>query len=62
MPIREASDVTWVLPALVCNINFTEITEDGSIRHPVFQGLRIDKSADEVVLDKPVKRRTVKSK
>jgi bifunctional non-homologous end joining protein LigD len=37
--------VTWVEPKLVCNIKFTEITQDGILRHPVFQGLRIDKSA-----------------
>lgn len=53
VPIKETADVTWVDPVLVCNIKFTEITEDGSIRHPVFQGLRIDKTAKEVRLEKP---------
>jgi bifunctional non-homologous end joining protein LigD len=48
VPIKEADDITWVDPVLVCNIRFTEITEEGSIRHPVFQGLRIDKSPAEV--------------
>ena len=52
VPIKEASDITWVDPVLVCNIKFTEITEDGSVRHPVFQGLRVDKKADEVKLEK----------
>jgi bifunctional non-homologous end joining protein LigD len=52
VPIKEAPDVTWVDPVLVCNIRFTEITEDGSVRHPVFQGLRVDKKADEVKLEK----------
>lgn len=51
--IKEAADVTWVDPVLVCNIKFTEITEDGSVRHPVFQGLRLDKNSKEVVLEKP---------
>jgi bifunctional non-homologous end joining protein LigD len=48
--------VTWVRPELVCNVKFTELTADGILRHPVFQGLRIDKEASEVThLDKPVK-------
>jgi bifunctional non-homologous end joining protein LigD len=55
VPIKETADVTWVDPVLVCNIKFTEITDDGSIRHPVFQGLRIDKTAPEVALEKPKK-------
>jgi len=41
------SPVTWVEPKLVCNIKYTELTEEGILRHPVFLGLRIDKSAKE---------------
>lgn len=49
--------VTWLKPKLVCNVKFTEITQDGILRHPVFQGLRIDKSArDTTSLDKPIDR------
>lgn len=59
VPIKEAPDITWVEPELVCNIKFTEITADGSVRHPVFQGLRVDKGATEVAIEKP-KRRKVK--
>lgn len=47
VPVKEASDVTWVDPVLVCAIKYTEITEDGSVRHPVFQGLRIDKDSKD---------------
>jgi bifunctional non-homologous end joining protein LigD len=50
VPIKETPDITWVEPVLVCNIKFTEITDDGSVRHPVFLGLRIDKSAKDVVM------------
>jgi bifunctional non-homologous end joining protein LigD len=57
VPIKETRDTTWVDPVLVCNIKFTEITDDGSVRHPVFQGLRVDKTATEVVLEKPVKKK-----
>ena len=57
VPIKETPDITWVEPKLVCNIKFTEITDDGSVRHPVFLGLRIDKAPKEVELEKPVKKR-----
>ena len=40
---------TWVEPDLVCEIKFTEWTRDAKLRHPVFLGLRKDKSAREVV-------------
>jgi ATP-dependent DNA ligase len=33
-------------PKLVCEIEFTEWTPDGRLRHPSFQGLREDKPAD----------------
>ena len=44
----------WVRPALLCEISFTEWTEDGHIRHPSFQGLREDKKPQEVTMEKPV--------
>lgn len=51
VPIKQTADMTWVEPVLVCNINYTEITEDGSVRHPVFDGLRVDKEPKEVTSD-----------
>lgn len=39
-------------PELVCEIEFTEWTEDGRLRHPFFQGLREDKPARDVGRDK----------
>lgn len=50
--IKVNSPVTWVDPVLVCNIKFTEITRDGILRHPVFQGLRIDKGAKQAKMEK----------
>jgi DNA ligase D-like protein (predicted ligase) len=41
--------VHWVKPQLVGQIGFSEWTKAGRLRHPRFQGLRIDKPADEVV-------------
>ncbi|MBW3552224.1 MAG: DNA ligase D [Gemmatimonadetes bacterium] len=45
----KARGVHWVRPELVAEIEFTEWTDDGRIRHPSFQGLREDKEAEEVV-------------
>ena len=39
---------TFLAPKLVAQVSFTEWTKDGKLRHPVFQGLRDDKSATEV--------------
>jgi bifunctional non-homologous end joining protein LigD len=38
----------WAEPKLVCQIRFTEWTEDGRLRHPTFLGLRDDKKPSEV--------------
>jgi bifunctional non-homologous end joining protein LigD len=38
-----------VKPKLVAQVQFTEWTEDGILRHPSFQGLREDKKAADVV-------------
>lgn len=44
----------WAKPKLVGEIAFTEWTDEGSIRHPSFQGLREDKKARDVVREEPV--------
>lgn len=46
--------VTWVRPELVAQVRFTEWTDDGMLRHPVFLGLRTDKAAREVVRETSV--------
>ena len=43
----------WVRPDLVAQIRFTEWTTDDKLRHPVYLGLRDDKSAKEVVREEP---------
>ena len=42
---------TWVEPKLVCEIEFTEWTPEGRLRHPSFQGLREDKPAKGIGRD-----------
>jgi bifunctional non-homologous end joining protein LigD len=43
----------WVQPKLVAQIRYTEWTRDTKLRHPVYLGLRHDKSAKEVVRELP---------
>jgi bifunctional non-homologous end joining protein LigD len=45
--------VTWVEPELVCQVQFQEWTADGSMRHPLFLGLRTDKAARRVRRELP---------
>ena len=48
--LREAH---WAKPLLVAEVEFSEWTADGLIRHPSFQGLREDKKATDVVREEP---------
>ena len=49
--------VTWVKPEMVCEVALSGWSEDGVMRHPVFQRLREDKTAREVVREKPLESR-----
>lgn len=46
--VPEMSGVQWVTPKIVVDVEFTERTRSGALRHPVFRGLREDKAASEV--------------
>jgi bifunctional non-homologous end joining protein LigD len=50
---REMKLCKWVKPELVCQVRFTEWTDDGKLRHPAFIGLRQDKLAHQVIREKP---------
>jgi bifunctional non-homologous end joining protein LigD len=43
--------VTWLRPELVCEVSFTEMTSDGVMRHPSFDGMRCDKNAQKVIFE-----------
>ena len=46
---EEMKNCVWLKPELVAQIEFTEWTPDGHLRHSKFVGLREDKEADSVV-------------
>ncbi len=47
-PNPPKTSVTWLKPALVCEVSYAELTDDGIMRHPSFEGMREDKKASEV--------------
>ncbi len=49
--IKLKSKVQWIKPNYIAQIKFTEITQDGHLRHPVFLGLREDKTVKELETD-----------
>ncbi|MGE5308761.1 MAG: DNA ligase D [Deltaproteobacteria bacterium] len=51
--LESARDAAWVEPRLVCEVRFTEWTQEGLMRHPVFLGLRSDKAPSEVRREAP---------
>ncbi|HSI97564.1 MAG TPA: non-homologous end-joining DNA ligase, partial [Gaiellaceae bacterium] len=48
MPRVRRSDVVWVEPRLVAEVEFAEWTREGRLRAPVYLGLREDKTASDV--------------
>lgn len=66
-PNPPKAKVTWLKPGLVCEVSYTEITSDGVMRHPSFEGMRADKKAKDVKKEtampvkKAIKRKTKKT-
>ncbi|MCB1461170.1 MAG: DNA ligase D [Nitratireductor sp.] len=55
VPSDVARSARWVTPDLVVEVEYAELTDQDVIRHGVFQGLRDDKEASMVKLEKPEK-------
>jgi bifunctional non-homologous end joining protein LigD len=50
-PRAAARGAHWIKPVLVAEIAYTEMTNDGTLRHPSYLGLRDDKKPQAVVLE-----------
>ncbi|HTQ66952.1 MAG TPA: non-homologous end-joining DNA ligase [Puia sp.] len=66
-PVKTNAPVTWVQPKFVCEVKFTEWTNDYKMRHPIFVRIREDKKPKEVTIAaiKPVEKasqRQIKNK
>jgi bifunctional non-homologous end joining protein LigD len=46
-------DARWAKPKLIAEVEFTEWTDEGIIRHPSFKGLREDKKPSDVIREEP---------
>lgn len=53
VPGDVARSATWITPDLVIEVEFAELTAQGSVRHAVFKGVREDKEASMVELETP---------
>src|SRR5438067_1014330 len=53
VPRAERKGAHWIEPKLVAEIAFSEVTDDGVLRHPSFIALREDKPAKDVVREVP---------
>jgi bifunctional non-homologous end joining protein LigD len=60
MPKVRKSDVIWVEPRLVVEVEFAEWTHDGRLRAPSYKGIREDKAAEEVRREEPMTDRVRK--
>ena len=52
----------WVQPKLIAEVAFTEWTDDGRVRHPVFHGLRTDKDPQAISRERVVDEKEVEAK
>jgi bifunctional non-homologous end joining protein LigD len=57
----QARGVTWLNPSLVAQVQFSNWTDDGQLRHPAFLGLREDKAAKDMVREQPVSPKIIES-
>lgn len=44
----------FLKPELVCEVSYSELTSDGIMRHPSFEGMRDDKKASTVIMEKEI--------
>ncbi len=52
-PFEAPPKTTWVQPILIAEVEFSEWTTNGHIRHSVFKGLRTDKDPKSIIREIP---------
>ena len=62
MPKIRRDAIVWVEPKLVAEVEFVEWTHDGRLRAPSYQGLREDKSTEDVRREEPLESEIRKGK
>jgi bifunctional non-homologous end joining protein LigD len=55
--VKGEAMTTWVKPTVVAEVKFTEWTNSGEMRHPVYLGLRADKRAEDVLRERETARK-----
>jgi len=61
--VTSNNNITWVKPKIVCEVKFTEWTQDEKLRHPVFLRIRNDKNVKQTTMEaqKPIKKSIIKN-
>ena len=49
--ISNPRKITWLRPAIIAEVKFSEVTADGKLRQPVYLRLRDDKTVNEINMD-----------
>lgn len=55
----EARSVHWLKPQLLAEVGYAQMTRDGVVRHSVFHGLRDDKPATDIDLERAMPGKSV---
>jgi bifunctional non-homologous end joining protein LigD len=61
-PNPPKAEAVWLKPRLVCEVSFREMTSDGVMRHPSFEGMRTDKDPTQVTHEQKVSVKEVLGK
>jgi bifunctional non-homologous end joining protein LigD len=61
-PDPPGAKAVWLKPKLICEVSFAEMTSDGVMRHPSFEGMRSDKKPGTVVLEKELSEEKIRAR
>jgi bifunctional non-homologous end joining protein LigD len=61
-PDPPGAKAVWLKPKIICEVSFAEMTSDGVMRHPSYEGLRPDKNPSSVILEKELPEEKLRSR